>query len=195
MLESMITRPRPTRAEATDVANAILDGADACMLSGETAAGLYPQEAVATIVRIARATEGSTYFSHDFVNLSIIKRYPPHAICEAAEWASRDLGNIPVLVFTTSGATGFYLSKIRNQSRIFAFSPNTSVVGQLSLAWNTTAFQVPFEKSAMALQRKAEAILLKKRLVKQNDLIVALGGTTIAEGATNYLRVKRIGQK
>lgn len=193
MLESMITQPMPTRAEAADVANAVLDGADALMLSGETAVGQYPAEAVETMARIARETEKSSYYPVGFVDLSLREKYPPDSICEAAEWASRDLGNVPVIVFTTTGDTAFYLAKIRNQSRIFAFSPNEHVVNMLSLAWNTMAFVAPYEKNIAVLERKTEDMLLAEKLIRKGDLVLILSGTIAAGGATNCLKVKRVG--
>jgi pyruvate kinase len=195
MLESMMHNPRSTRAETTDVANAILDGTDAVMLSGETAAGDYPVQAVETMTRIARETEASSYYSKEFVNLSLAEKHPPHAIFEAAEWASRDLGDAPVMVFTASGDTALYLSKVRNQAPIYAFSPNPHVVRMLSLAWNITPFQLGIEKDIVKLQDKAEEILLKERMVRKGQLVVSVSGTSTARGATNMLKVKRVGEE
>ena len=97
MLESMITNRIPTRAESTDVANAILDGTDAIMLSGETAVGAFPVESVQTMSQIACITEKSDYAQKENVDLSTID-YPPHAVCEAAAYASIDLGRIPICI-------------------------------------------------------------------------------------------------
>ncbi len=194
MLESMIERPIPTRAEATDVANAIIDGTDAIMLSGETSVGSYPAESVATMTAIARVTEESRYYRRDPVNLNTRKYYPPHSVCEAAGWASRDMGNVPVIIFTASGDTGLYLSKIRNQSRIFAFTPYANVACMMSLAWNITSFVFPFKQDIAELQQGSESILLKARLVKKGDMVVVVSGTIAARGATNFLRVKKIGE-
>jgi pyruvate kinase len=193
MLESMIERPQPTRAESTDVANAILDGADAVMLSGETSVGGFPVAAVETMATIARITEASTYYPTDPVNLTTIRHHAPHAICEAAAWASRDLGNVPVIIFTASGDTALYLSKIRNHSPIFAFTPCERVAAKLSLAWNVTPFILPFNDDLAELQRDAERILLGRRLVKKRDVVLMVGGTIAARGATNFLRTKKVG--
>jgi pyruvate kinase len=194
MLESMIVHPSPTRAETTDVANAILDGTDAVMLSGETAMGEYPREAVGFMTTIAQATERSTYYNREFIDLQLAHRYPPHAICEAAEWASRDLNDAPIIVFTISGATALYLSKIRNQSPIYAFTPDTAVADMLALAWNVKSFMTPMERSLVSLVGRAEAILLRKKLVERASLVVVISGTTPASGAANFLRIKRIGE-
>lgn len=195
MLESMISHPRPTRAESADVANAIIDGADAVMLSGETAVGGYPGEAVATMSRIAEATETSAYFPAQIVDLFLRKRYPPHALCEAAAWASRDLGHAPVLVFTVSGATALYLSKVRTFAPIYAFSPDEQVAAALSLCWNTTSFPLAINTNLVDLIAAAERLLLEKRFVKKGELVVIVCGTTPARGATNLLRVKEVGRE
>jgi pyruvate kinase len=195
MLESMIEHALPTRAEASDVANAILDGADALMLSGETAVGSYPGLAVETMAKIAQMTEKSAYFPREIVNLCLRKKHAPHAMCEAAAWASKDLSNIPVLVYSMSGETAFYMSKIRNQSPIFAFSPSPLVVAQLALAWNTQGFLLPFNSNIIALQMEAERILVHEKFVKKGDLVLVLCGTTPSKGATNFVRVKKIGEE
>ncbi|MBD3390397.1 MAG: pyruvate kinase [Chitinivibrionales bacterium] len=195
MLESMMQHSSPTRAETTDVANAILDGTDAVMLSGETAVGAYPVEAVKSIASIARATEASEYYSKEFIDLSLKGQYPPHAVCEAAEWASRDLGGVPVCVFSQSGDTALYLSKIRNQSPIYAFSPVTDVVNTLPAAWNVLPLKISFERDALQLLKKAEATLLKRHLVKRGQLVVMISGTSSVKGATNLMRIKRVGEE
>lgn len=194
MLESMIEHARPTRAEAADVANAILDGADAVMLSGETAVGNYPRATVETMVKIAEATEASEHYRRTPVDLSLRRDYPPHAVCEAASWASRDLGNAPVIVFTMSGATAIYLSKVRTFAPLFAFSPDRGVVRRLALAGNITAFHLPRQARIVTLQRKAEQILTAKRLIKRGDLVTVVSGTESTPGATSSLRVKRVGE-
>jgi len=124
MLESMINNPLPTRAEASDVANAILDRTDAIMLSGETAVGAYPVRAVEMMVEIAQKAESSDYMPRDLVDLSRIGIHPPRAICDAAILASRDMGKIPICIFTISGDTALYISKKRSLSPLFVFCPD-----------------------------------------------------------------------
>jgi pyruvate kinase len=195
MLESMIGRPLPTRAESTDVANAILDGTDAVMLSGETAVGAYPLEAVRTMARIADATENSRYFNREFVNLSVRSRYAPHAICEAAEWASRDMGGVPILVFSWSGETALYLSKVRSQARVYAFTPSPAVADGLAMAWNMTPFVIPAARDVVAMITTGEQELRRLRHVKKGDTIVVISGATPVSGATNVLRIKQVGEQ
>jgi pyruvate kinase len=165
------------------------------MLSGETAVGKYPALAVDTMTKIAATTEKSAYCSKEIHDLNLKQRIAPHAMCEAAAWASRELNNIPVLVFTFSGDTAFYLSKIRNQSPIYAFSPSLQVVSQIALAWNTQAFFLPFNDILLQLQQQAEEILLKHKLVRNGDLVLVISGTTPVKGATNFVRVKKVGEE
>jgi pyruvate kinase len=196
MLESMIQNPVPTRAESTDVANAIFDGTDAVMLSGETAMGAYPQAAVQMMTRIAQVAETSDYFNRKIRDLSILNKYPPHALCEAAAYASTDLGYIPVIVITASGDTAHYLSKIRCQSPIFAFSPDENVVRQMSLTWNVQAYLLDFKWGDIVdILRRAEEMLVERELAARNDIVAVLAGSIPIKGATSFLRIKRIGEE
>ncbi len=193
MLESMIKNPRPTRAEASDVANAIFDGTDAVMLSGETAVGQYPVRAVTMMAEIAATAEESEYYPRDHVDLTLREHYPPDAVCEAARWAASDLGGVPIVVFTRSGNSAFYLSKLRNFSPIYAFTPEQETARAVSLAWNVRALDFGIQKDVVELIAGAEDILLKRRLVRRGDLVVFVGGTLPVTGATNFLRIKPIG--
>jgi len=195
MLESMIQNPVPTRAESTDVANAIFDGTDAVMLSGETATGLHPVAAVQMMTLIAQVAETSDYFNRKIRDLSILNKYPPHALCEAAAYASNDLGLIPVIVITASGDTAHYLSKIRCQSPIFAFSPDETVVRQMSLTWNVQALLLDFKSGEIVdILRRAEDMLVSRGWVAKNDLVAVLSGSIPIKGATSFLRIKRVGE-
>ncbi|MFW5813261.1 MAG: pyruvate kinase [Fibrobacterota bacterium] len=196
MLESMIEHPLPTRAESTDVANAIFDGTDAVMLSGETAVGSYPVEAVQMMTRIAQTSETSDYYSQKLFDLNVKEQYPPHALCESAAHAAKDLGGIPVLVVTVSGDTAFYLSKIRNQSPIFAFSPDEQVSRKLALAWNVQAFPVDFSSGDIGqILQKAEELLIGRGLLARGELIAVLAGSTPLRGATTFLRIKKAAEE
>jgi pyruvate kinase len=195
MLESMIQNPVPTRAESTDVANAIFDGTDAVMLSGETATGAHPVAAVQMMTLIAQVAETSDYFNRKIRDLSILNKYPPHALCEAAAYASNDLGLIPIIVITASGETAHYLSKIRCQSPIFAFSPDENVVRQMSLTWNVQAFLLDFKWGDIVdILKRAEETLVQRDYVAKNDLVAVLAGSIPIKGATSFLRIKRIGE-
>lgn len=194
MLESMIENATPTRAESSDVANALLDGTDAVMLSGETAVGQYPARTVEIMTQIIHSTEASSYYTALFQRKHQSCQNAAQAVCEAAVLASHDLGNIPVLVFTLSGSTAWYVSKIRSQAPLFAFSTSEQVVTQLSLAWNTTAFHLPFENDLVRLLQMAEEELVKTGYLAQGDTVVIISGTVPVEGATNLMRIKRIGE-
>jgi len=196
MLESMIQNPTPTRAESTDVANAIFDGTDAVMLSGETAMGSYPQAAVQMMTQIALAAESSNYFPRKIHDLSILNKYPPHALCEAAAYASNDLGAIPVIVITVSGDTAHYLSKIRCQAPIYAFSPDENAVRQMALTWNVHAQLLDFKWGDIVdILKRAEEMLMERGFLAHNDLVAVLAGSIPIKGATSFLRIKRIGEE
>lgn len=195
MLESMIENPLPTRAEATDVANAIIDGADAIMLSGETAVGKYPILAVETMVKIAAVTEESKYTSKEMINLSLQEQYPPHAICEAAVWACKDMNFIPLCVYTISGETALYLAKLRYPGPVFAFSPDIKTVRMLSLAWNIYPLLIQFSDDIVKVQKLGEELLISKGIIKKGDLIGIISGTNALRGATNSFRIKRAGEE
>jgi pyruvate kinase len=195
MLESMTENPIPTRAEATDVANAIFDGTDAVMLSAETASGAYPVEAVQTMSCIIAHAENSEFGNHAYYDLNTRPGYAPHSICEAAERASRDLGYIPVCIFTMTGETATYMAKIRNQSPIFAFSPDSNTAAMLSLAWNVKSFVLPIEKELPHLISKAEKILLKHGAVTKESQLALVIGSSPVSGATSVLRIKTVGKE
>jgi len=195
MLESMISSAIPTRAESTDVANAIIDGTDAVMLSGETAMGKYPVQAVETMVRIAEVTEKSSFIHREPVALADDVRDLPHAVCDAAVRAGRDLGNIPLCVFTISGATAVYLSKLHYEGSVIAFSPDVQVVRKLCLAWNILALHFPLIHNVVKMYSSSETLLLRRHLVRRHDTIGIISGTGSVRGATNLFRIKRVGEQ
>jgi len=195
MLESMIQNPSPTRAEAADVANAIIDNTDAIMLSGETAVGKYPVKAVEMMVEIAKVTEKSHYMPKDLIEKTKISTYLPNAICDAATWASRDMGGIPICLLTLSGATALYMSKIRSPAPLFVFSPDYQVIRMLALGWNITPIYLPFANDITRLHQSAEAVLIRDGYVKMGDLIALVSGTVAVKGATNSLTIKRVGEE
>ncbi len=196
MLESMIENALPTRAESTDVANAIFDGADAVMLSGETAVGANPEKAVLTMAQIAETAEQSVYMKNNLIRnkFTDIKKEKVsfRAVCESAAWASAELNNIPICVFTLSGDTALYLSKIRTVAPIYAFSPDEAVVNMLSLAYNIQAFKIKFGEHIADLVEDAEKLLIEKKLVKRNNRIVLISGTAPVRGGANFMQIKRL---
>jgi len=194
MLESMIENPRPTRAEVSDVANAIYDGTDAVMLSGESAIGKYPVEAVAMMSRIvieterhvkeAVGTEPRARRSH----LSIAE-----TICEATAHAADDLELRGIALFTESGATARQLSKYHPSAPIFALSPLDVTINRLNLLWGTTPVLCPKVNTSEAMVDCAETLLKQGGHVRPKEVIAIVAGTRTKSGSTNFLRLHVMG--
>jgi pyruvate kinase len=192
MLDSMQKNPRPTRAEASDVANAIFDGSDALMLSGETAAGLYPLESVVMMDRIITEAEASVVAlprparSGDLqINEAIAE-----AICHAAE----ELKLKVVAVFTETGSSAGLVSKYRPRAPIVAFSPLQETRRRLALFWGVLPRSMGRVHDIDKLATAAEERLLEEKLVKRGDIVGVVAGTPIgATGSTNLMRLLRIG--
>jgi pyruvate kinase len=199
MLESMIENPRPTRAEASDVANAIFDGTDAVMLSGESAMGKYPVEAVAMMDRIVTEAERSMRMDkadqprkvhqQDEGRLSIAE-----TICEATAHAALDLDLKGIALFTESGATARHLSKFHPTAPIFTLSSNEITINRLNLLWGTTAVQCTKLNTTEAMVETADHMLRKNNFVKAKDVIAIVAGTRTKSGSTNFLRLHVIGE-
>lgn len=196
MLESMVHSPQPTRAEASDVANAIFDGTDAVMLSQETAVGSYPLETVAMMGRICEAAEASFQYisQHSLENLKRARYHSvPDTICHAARVATEDLPIKVVVCFTQSGATARYLSKYRPQVRIIAYSPSQSSVSRMSLYWGTQPRYLPLIHKAENLFKGVERALKGEGVVAKGDLILIVSGTPIGQkGSINLLKAHKI---
>ena len=190
MLESMIENPRPTRAEASDVANAIFDGSDAVMLSAETANGLYPREAVAMMSRIVVEAEGN---SGDFTQPR--RRRDRHsitvaeAICESVSHAAEDLPMGAIAVFTETGNTARMISKYRPKAAIFAFSQVVSVCNRMNLFWGVHPVRTAPTRSAEDMVTTAERELLRQDRIKVGDVLAVVAGTQMASGSTNLMRL------
>jgi pyruvate kinase len=193
MLESMTQNPRPTRAEASDVANAIFDGSDAVMLSAETASGKYPIEAVSMMARIIHEAEAS------------IQEYPrpttaqerlkvAETVAELVCHASRELHMKLIAVFTHSGFTARLVSRYRPLVPIVAFSPEASTRRRMSLFWGVTSRHISDIKKIDGLAEVAEKRLLEERLVKKGDVIGIVAGTPMGiRGTTNFMKFHVIG--
>src|ERR1700734_354746 len=192
MLDSMQKNPRPTRAEASDVANAIFDGSDALMLSGETAAGLYPLEAVSMMDRIIREAEASVAVLPRPArsgNLQI-NEVIAEAICHAAE----ELHLKVVAVFTEKGSSAGLVSKYRPRAPIVAFSPVQETRRRLALFWGVLPRSMGAVHDIDKLAATAEKRLLEEKLVKRGDIIGVVAGPPIGTtGSTNLMRLLRIG--
>lgn len=192
MLESMIENSRPTRAEASDVANAVLDGADALMLSGETSVGKYPVETVATMARIIESTEENG-----------LERIPdlgtkPHTHSGAVVKAALDiadlLGSKYVCVFTESGDTLRRVSRLRSRIPVLAFTPNESVRRKMALVWGATTFLAEHVKHTDQMIKQVDEIVMESGKCKLGDEVIVVAGSPPGiPGSTNSLRVHRVG--
>jgi len=177
MLQSMVANPRPTRAEATDVANAVWDGSDCLMLSGETATGKYPVAAVATMCRIIETAESRP--ERD----SIIKRavgkqsgHVSRALCEAAVFAADEMNTRIIAVFTESGLMARRLSSLRPDQRIIALTSSREAINELSLIWGVESVQTSPSRSTEELLKVGEQALLQADLVELGETIVLMAG-------------------
>ncbi len=193
MLESMIENPRPTRAEASDVANAIFDGTDAVMLSAETATGKYAREAVAIMSRIIVEAERNTESGgigrrRNHHRLSIAE-----TICESIAHAAEDLDMAAIAVFTESGNTARQISKHRAKAEIFAFSQSPAVCNRMNLLWGVRPVQHLQARSAEHMVDIAERELLRRGKVKSGDVMGVVAGTRLASGSTNFMRLHVVG--
>jgi pyruvate kinase len=195
MLESMTQALRPTRAEASDVANAIFDGSDALMLSAETAVGAHPTETVAVMDRIIRAAEEGTEpgilrkRQADLDNLSI-----PEAICAAASSAARGIDARAIVAFSERGATARLVSKQRPTAPILALTPHEAVRQRMALYWGVRSFTMPQVEQTDARIKEAERVLKAEGLVTAGDRLVIVSGTLAAQpGRTNLLKLHEVG--
>lgn len=191
MLDSMIRNPRPTRAEVTDVANAILDGSDAVMLSGETAVGKYPMEAVSTMHRVARRTEEAMDFADLLRQRSANENTSvAEAIARATCDTAHSVGAAAILCSTQSGATARLVSKYRPQAPVVALTPSQHVARQLSLVWGAYPALVPRAESIDHMLDLAIDTALRYGLVRSGDTVaIAAGVRTGVPGSTNMLQV------
>jgi pyruvate kinase len=191
MLESMIENPQPTRAEASDVANAILDGTDCVMLSGETAMGKYPVQAVEVMARVAVEAETSLAPLPPDVHISGPDESVAHAACRAAEEQHAQA----IVTFTQSGSTALLVSKHRPRMRIIAPTPFDQVAKKMSLYWGVTPILLKTKRTTDDMIASVERAMLFLRLVKPADLIVITAGVPIGvAGSTNLMKIHRVGE-
>jgi pyruvate kinase len=188
MLESMVENPRPTRAEASDVANAIFDGSDAVMLSAETATGRYPREAVAMMARIVveaeRNMRGFPRRRRETHALSIAE-----TICESIAHAAEDLQMGAIAVFTETGNTARMISKYRPKAGIYAFSHLLPVCNRMNLFWGVYPIQRDQAGSAEDMLAAAEQELLRQGRIRVGEVLGVVAGTQMASGSTNFMRL------
>jgi pyruvate kinase len=197
MLESMIDNPRPTRAEATDVANAVLDGSDAVMLSGETATGKHPPRVVEVMVQIIEQAEQyrQTYQARTELHprsIALDDRVTEsvsYTVCRLAE----QIGAVAIACLTASGTTARSIARHRPSVPVYAFTDDPRIVRQLGVLWGTKGFAIPFQADTDEGVQTVRATLMENKLVKSGDLIVITAGMPLpAKGRTNMIHVSRI---
>ena len=193
MLESMCNNPRPTRAETSDVANAILDGTDAIMLSGETAGGLYPVEAVETMARVATFTE-SNFTPKSYEDVDAESATTTESIGKAVVKIAQDLHAAAIIASTERGGTAQMISKFRPTCPIVAVSPHEAIVRRLQLNWGVQAVTGKEASDTDAVVDNAIFAALDNDLIKAGDLVVLTAGVPVAKaGSTNMIRVQVVG--
>lgn len=191
MLDSMVSNPRPTRAEISDVANAILDGTDAVMLSNETAVGKYPVEAVATMARIAIRIEREQAQKPTTYAASNNGRTIPNAISQAVGQISEQLGASAIMSLTKSGATARNVSKFRPKTPILAITPHVDVARQLQLVWGVKPLLMLDLASTSQTFQAALNVAQEKALLYEGDLVVMTAGTLQGiSGSTDLIKVE-----
>jgi pyruvate kinase len=192
MLESMIDNPRPTRAEASDVANAVLDGADAVMLSGETSVGEYPIETVETMARIIASTE-----DHELAMMAAIDWQPltrGGVIAKAAAEVADRVDAKYLVAFTQSGDSARRLARYRGRIPMLAFTPEAKVRSQLSLSWGVETFLTrPVEHTDEMVRQVDEALLEIGRVEEGDQVVIIAGSPPGIPGSTNAMRIHRMG--
>jgi len=197
MLESMIENPRPTRAEASDVANAIYDGTDAVMLSAESAAGKYPVEAVRMMAKIVIETESQihgTISPHDG-RPSNLRLSVAETICESMAHAAEDLELKAIAVFTETGTTARQLSKYRPKPPIYALSSVNVVINRMALLWGVQPVKCAKAHTAEEMVDMAEELLETAGYVFPQDILGIVAGTRTKSGSTNFLRLHVLGDR
>lgn len=201
MLESMIENPRPTRAEASDVANAIFDGSDAVMLSGETAKGRYPREAVEMMSRIVVEAEENMPLPLSGANWHSVRRAIhgelsiAETICESVAHAANDLNMAAVIVFTESGRTAKLISKYRPRCPIYAFATLPQVCNQMSVLWGVEPHQQAKMRNTAEMISDAEKALLTRGRLTDGEVVGVVTGTRMESGFTNLMLLRKVGEQ
>ena len=196
MMESMIEHTKPNRSEITDVANAVLEGADALMLSGETAMGNHPKLVIETMTRIILEVEAKAYYYNRDEMLRPQAHSPSllsDAICYNACKLAEDVNAEALIGMTQSGYTGFMLSSYRPKAPIYVFTKKRALVNQLSLSWGVRAFFYDEEESLDEIFQDQINILKERSFLKKGDVVVSTGSTPIhLHLPTNVLKIATV---
>ena len=194
MMESMISNPTPTRAEANDVANAVLDGADTVMLSGETSVGKYPVETVRNMQLIIDSTETEEYiYNKGHVSPPSAKNFLADSIGLSAVQLAKQVNAAAIVSLTHSGFTAIRISSHRPKAPIFTFTMNRDLINDLSLVWGVRAYYFGECSNINDYVVYTEEFLVSQNLLKKGDLVVHVGSIPILErGKTNMLKLTRV---
>jgi len=196
MLDSMIVNPLPTRAEASDVANAIFDGTDAVMLSGETASGNFPVEAVEMMDRIIRSAESDFERWGHFSPPMYATGKDAESITRAARELAHDLNVAAIVIFTNTGNTSMLMSKSRARVPIIGFTPNPDAVNRMCLLWGIEPRQISMSASIKEMVNKADEMLLESGdLQEGNQVVVLCGFPANRMRSTNMAFLHNVGEK
>lgn len=195
MLETMTVNPIPTRAEASDVANAILDGTDAVMLSAETASGNYPVQAVQMMVKIVREAEKSPFMKYNIHYEKDDRDIIAHAVAQSAANLFHETDAKCLVVFSQSGKTAKQVSKQRPSGPVYAFTSRKETYHRLCLVWGVVPMFIAKIKDAGKLIEASENLLIDKLALARDDLIVLVIGMGLKEGSTNIIKIHRVGHE
>lgn len=194
MLESMITTPRPTRAEVNDVANSVLDGADAVMLSGETSVGEFPEIVIETMAKVITQVERTSYpyYSHkDSIHANTTKI--PDAICSSSIYLAKNTNASAIAVMTSSGYTAFEISSYRPNTDIYVFTGNKKLINLLSLLWGVRVFVYSKFESTDGTIQDVNGLLKELNLVSPGQIVINTASTPLHQkGKTNTIRVSQL---
>jgi pyruvate kinase len=191
MMESMISSPTPTRAEITDVANALIDGADAVMLSAETSVGKYPVKVIETVEKIIRNIEKSNIlYDNDHPADKKSLTFVSDRICYSAVRIAKDINARAILGVTVSGYTGFVVSSYRPKAKIYLFTNNKDMLRTMNICWGVRAFFYDKEKDTDDTIQDLIAILKKKKIIEIGDFVINCASMPLkAQGRTNMVKV------
>lgn len=195
MLETMCVNPIPTRAEASDVANAIFDGTDAVMLSAETASGKYPLKAVRIMAKIAEQAERSSFLKVNIHHESDPVDPITHAVAQSAVNILQEVDARCIIAFSVSGSTSKQISKQRPSKPVYAFSSRMDTYNRLSLLWGITPMFIANIENAGRLVEASERLLLAKNAIQKGDLVVLVIGMGLKAGSTNMIKLHRVGHE
>ncbi len=191
MLESMIENARPTRAESSDVANAVLDGTDAVMLSGETASGKYPVKVSRMMSSIITEVEQGSLFEERF-HQKFTTSSPTHAIASASSHMAFDLKVSSIVVFTNRGKSALLLSKFRPKARIFALTPDKKILPTLALLWGVTPYYIPKKSSFDLMISEAKKHLKSIGILKSNEKAIFMSAAPELKGPQNWIKIEQL---